>query len=237
MPPPEIGAMEPRDACGSATWSTDVADCGNGAVCCRTEVLPDPGRHHTAADDRRAVGCLSGLSTRARFRRVAFSGELTGLALAACRAELAPQGGAQGRPRGPREGHCDGWRWRPLSSLPSAPPQHGGAGCAASWSSSCLLSFSHRPKRPAQEPLFAPQPCAVAGAASRFSSSEAAIPRWAEGHWGAKRSRCQVAGTDTCPHSSRPSSQPEDDPWRLFGGLSLGLSSMHTLVPIAPFPI
>ena len=103
MPPPEIGAMEPRDACGSATWSTDVADCGNGAVCCRTEVLPDPGRHHTAADDRRAVGCLIGLSTRARFCRVTFSGELPGQALAACREGPAGRGtgsaeGAEGGP-------------------------------------------------------------------------------------------------------------------------------------------
>lgn len=103
MPPPEIEAMEPRDACSSATWSTDVADCGNGAVCCRTEVLPDPGGHHTAADTRRVVGCLIGLSTRARFRRVTLSGGLTGQALGACRVGPTGEdtGSAEGAEGGP----------------------------------------------------------------------------------------------------------------------------------------
>ena len=102
MPPLEIEAMEPRYARGSATWSTDMADFGTGAVCCRTEVLKDPGRHHTAADTRRVVSCLSGLSTRARFRRVTFSWELTGQALGACR--VGPTGGGTGSAEGAEGG-------------------------------------------------------------------------------------------------------------------------------------
>ena len=83
---------------GYATRSADADDGGNGAVYCRTEVLPNPGWHHTAADALRMVGCLIGLSTRARFRRVAFSGELMGLAFEAC------QVGPTGVGTGPAEG-------------------------------------------------------------------------------------------------------------------------------------
>ena len=68
-------------------------DFGVGVVGCRPEVLMllGAGFHHSAADARR-VGCLGGLSTRARFRRAVLPGEIGGTAGSAEEAEEGPLG-------------------------------------------------------------------------------------------------------------------------------------------------
>jgi hypothetical protein len=91
--PSSSEVAEPHDESGFAWSSTEGVDVGVGVVGCRPEVLMllGAGLHHSAADARR-VGCLGGLSTRARFRRAVLPGETGGTAGSAEGAEEGPLG-------------------------------------------------------------------------------------------------------------------------------------------------